>query len=120
MSDGVRKVSKGVLKVSDGEWKGSDGERRKSYAIRVVSHGERKVKKKVRNVSDEVTMVSNAGCFNPRFFWSILSPSPAQNMINVRARAGPSSEIPIPSEPKPISAPISNLCLSPNKACLEI
>ena len=41
-------------------------------------------------------------------FWSILSPSPAQNMIYVRARAGPSSKIPMPSEPKPISAPISS------------
>ena len=58
------------------------------------------------------------GCIKPEFFFSSPSSSSAQILIYVRARAEPSSEIPLPSEPEPSSARISHLLSSPSRAWL--
>ena len=55
------------------------------------------------------------GVWSREFF---SSSSSARILIYVRARAEPSSEIPLPSEPKPSLARKSNLLSSPSRAWL--
>ena len=56
--------------------------------------------------------------YQARIFFLSPSSSSARNLIYVRARSDPSSEIPLLSQPEPSSARISHLLLSPSRAWL--
>ena len=66
--------------------------------------------------SDFIDISDSTGCIEPGNLVSSPISSPALNLIYARAQAEPISEIPLPSEPEPSSARISNLLSSPNRA----
>ena len=59
------------------------------------------------------------GCIEQVNYFLSTSISPARNLIYVRARAEPSSEMPLPSEPQSSLAWKANFLLSPSRACLR-